>query len=318
MAFFHTLKTSFSTLIKIAGKIILILILTEIVLGTTGILLLTYYRHFVYSKIPLLKDEHRILFIGESTTCGDGSTNKQTDSYPAQLERILNSQTPRNRFRSINIGFGGLTTEHMLRDLKENIYRYKPDIVVIQAGFNNCSPSLFTLFKGQSLPAAWRKIVIMKLEMSRTYRLMKWAYESVWKQCLLRYLQNRGFTPTSNPGFWVTDMYPEEYQITKVESEIHLCRMIEILREHNIPLVLCGYFIAEDENIMLRRLSKTYAVPFCDNELEDTPFNRKEYISVDQFHPNTNGYFLIAQNLFKTLTDHHLIPETPSDPSTAS
>ena len=54
-------------------------------------------------------NEYRILCLGESTTLEGGR-----DSYPAQLERILNQRMPDMRFHLINRGLPGTDTTAIL------------------------------------------------------------------------------------------------------------------------------------------------------------------------------------------------------------
>lgn len=78
-----------------------------------------------------VKREYKILCLGESTTALG-----QENSYPRQLERILN-QNGMARFVVINKGVPATTTDQILGKLKSYLDEYKPDFVVAMMGVND-------------------------------------------------------------------------------------------------------------------------------------------------------------------------------------
>ncbi|MFI5349836.1 MAG: SGNH/GDSL hydrolase family protein, partial [Elusimicrobiota bacterium] len=74
----------------------------------------------------------RILCLGESTTEWGGQ-----DSYPSQLEKILNERRLGRSVSVVNKGITATTTVFILRQLEENLDRYKPDVVVAMMGIND-------------------------------------------------------------------------------------------------------------------------------------------------------------------------------------
>ncbi|MCC6758869.1 MAG: hypothetical protein IT395_04505 [Candidatus Omnitrophica bacterium] len=83
------------------------------------------------------KDALRVLCLGESTTEIGGE-----DSYPRQLERILNSRQNRIKFAVINGGIPGGNTDTITEHLPGNIENYDPHIVVLMMGINDVAVSL--------------------------------------------------------------------------------------------------------------------------------------------------------------------------------
>jgi lysophospholipase L1-like esterase len=77
----------------------------------------------------------RILCLGESTTFGAGRSSE--DSYPAQLERILNERAGRHRYTVFNAGLPATTTDRIVADLEKTLDGYRPDIVVTMMGIND-------------------------------------------------------------------------------------------------------------------------------------------------------------------------------------
>ncbi len=93
--------------------------------------------HWLYCRGTLRANAHpdvaRLLCIGESTTAMGGP-----DSYPRQLERLLNKSRPgRCRFEVVNAGIPAATTTEILEKLPSWIERYNPDAVIAMMGIND-------------------------------------------------------------------------------------------------------------------------------------------------------------------------------------
>jgi lysophospholipase L1-like esterase len=80
---------------------------------------------------PADRESYRIICLGESTTAGGAN------SWPGQLEEILNNRSKTLRFRVYNLGIPGVTTAYILSNLEDNLERYKPDMVVSMMGTND-------------------------------------------------------------------------------------------------------------------------------------------------------------------------------------
>lgn len=76
--------------------------------------------------------EYRIMCLGESTTALGG-----VDSYPSQLEEILNARSPKIRFSVINKGRPHSTTGTILSRLDMDLEKYHPQMVVVMMGIND-------------------------------------------------------------------------------------------------------------------------------------------------------------------------------------
>ncbi|MFO0985278.1 MAG: GDSL-type esterase/lipase family protein, partial [Planctomycetota bacterium] len=77
----------------------------------------------------------RILCIGDSHTFGVYLPREQ--SYPCQLERMLNHDAQASRFAVINAGYPGRNTATILRLLPQLLEQYRPRAVLLLAGLNN-------------------------------------------------------------------------------------------------------------------------------------------------------------------------------------
>ncbi len=78
------------------------------------------------------KGGYRILCLGESTTALGGN-----DSYPSQLEKVLNGRNTGIKFSVINKGVASIDTTTILTNLTNDLNKYNPDIVVTMMGVND-------------------------------------------------------------------------------------------------------------------------------------------------------------------------------------
>jgi len=107
------------------------LVLLETGLRLGGFVYLSWQEH--NNRLSLKqKGAYRILCLGESTTALWGE-----DSYPNQLEEILNQRNTKIRFSVINKGMPGINTEGIVLLLKDNLDEYAPDIVITMMGIND-------------------------------------------------------------------------------------------------------------------------------------------------------------------------------------
>ncbi len=109
----------------------LCIVLLEIGLRIGGFLFLSIqgYRNRIAVQ---RKGTYRIMCIGESTTALGGN-----DSYPSQLERILNQQDIEIKFSVINKGIPATNTTMIVAQLEENLDIYNPDMVLAMMGIND-------------------------------------------------------------------------------------------------------------------------------------------------------------------------------------
>ncbi len=139
--------------------IIFLLILTEITLQIGGFIF-SLSREYK-NKISLRgKKDYVILCLGESTTAGQGN-----NSYPLQLEEILNERHTGINFKVINGGLAGANTSTILAKLEDNLIKYKPDMVITMMGVDPQFTSL------TSDKASSPKMVPL-LRLSKTYKLI--------------------------------------------------------------------------------------------------------------------------------------------------
>lgn len=118
-------------------------------------------------------DVYTILCLGESTTMLGGK-----DSYPSQLEGILQERFPGRNIQVINKGLAGKNTDHILEGLPGLLRTYKPLLVIVMMGINDDGRFLKELTQQQN--HFWKKI--NSLCVVRLAFLVKhWIFkEEVW------------------------------------------------------------------------------------------------------------------------------------------
>jgi lysophospholipase L1-like esterase len=126
------------------------------------------------------KKEFVILCVGESTTYM-GYAN----SWPSQLQRILNNIQTQKTFRVINTGAPARQTSHLLSEFRQVwLDKYKPDFVLAMVGINDYFYELDRKNFGrvESLPTktplTQSRLTIL-LSNLRIYGLIQWIAEGI-------------------------------------------------------------------------------------------------------------------------------------------
>ena len=125
-------RKKFKKTALIFAGMILSLIILELLLQITGF----FYSNFFIDKpqdiVKAEGREYRILCLGDSWTVGAGLDRE--DSYPAQLEKILNAAHSKRKFKVYNLGFHDFNSTMVLRKFKNAYPVLNPDIVVVMMG----------------------------------------------------------------------------------------------------------------------------------------------------------------------------------------
>jgi len=129
-------KSTKQKVVLIIFGLLLSVVLLELGLRIGGIVFLSLQEH--RNRISIRqKGTYRIICLGESTTGIGGK-----DSYPLQLEEILNQRDIGIRFSVINKGVSGINTAGIVSRLEDNLDRYTPDMVITMMGINDGFNSL--------------------------------------------------------------------------------------------------------------------------------------------------------------------------------
>lgn len=118
-------------IILIISGLFCAIIILEIGLRLGGFIFLSLQEYRNRADI-YKKSIYRIMCLGESTTaCGD------QDSYPSQLEKILNQRDTGIKFKVFNKGAIAFNTLDILARLEDNLKTYQPDMVITMMGIND-------------------------------------------------------------------------------------------------------------------------------------------------------------------------------------
>ena len=104
------------------------------------------------------KGAYRIMCLGESTTTAGGK-----NSYPNQLQQVLNDKDIGVKFSVINKGICGTKTGSIVSQLEHNIEKHNPDMIVTMMGIND----------EEGICLASHKKLSLFIESLRTYKLIK-------------------------------------------------------------------------------------------------------------------------------------------------
>jgi lysophospholipase L1-like esterase len=116
-------------------------------------------------------DQVRILCVGDSHTFGVYLPAEQ--SYPQQLERLLNAGLASPRYRVINEGLPGRNTATIDKELPDLLARYRPQAVLILCGLNDRWNVTDRSRDGDESRSLWRRVTDGVLERSRLVKLLR-------------------------------------------------------------------------------------------------------------------------------------------------
>ncbi|MCB1615631.1 MAG: hypothetical protein KDI30_06430 [Pseudomonadales bacterium] len=77
----------------------------------------------------------RVVMMGDSNTYG--IYLDEAESYPARLAEKWNNQNPDHQIEVINLGFPGVNSSRILKNLPEVLKMFKPDLVTVMVGVND-------------------------------------------------------------------------------------------------------------------------------------------------------------------------------------
>lgn len=123
-------------MIKVIGKtftwIVISLVVIEIGLQLAH---LVAKSHALPTETTWFSGTTRVLALGDSNTYG--LYLEKSLSYPAQLETIWNKTHPEKKIQVINLGYPGTSSTTLRENLPKILATFKPDIVLLLAGFND-------------------------------------------------------------------------------------------------------------------------------------------------------------------------------------
>lgn len=164
------------------------------------------FRGIKYSKQK--KDGiFRIICFGDSVTQSHGRNGfplaiEQT--YPYNLELLMNKDSKKRKAEVINAGIGGYTSFQGLRYLKKELWKYQPDMLIVWFGINDDSSALFFVDKKQKLPntedlkklSIWKRSILFSyLKKQLSAKMRRVEPDDYYKNCekMLSFAREKGF-----------------------------------------------------------------------------------------------------------------------------
>lgn len=152
--------------------ILFALLIIEISLQIAGLTVkkISAYKHnhqinTDYDESIKNKKTITVMCIGESTTDGQ---------YPLFLEEYLSKYIPDKKFNVIDSGYICINLDDLYYNVKTNIVKYKPDIIVGMIGINDTTEYVF-------------KIISQKLKIMKLLNLISYSYKKQTIDQLIEY-----------------------------------------------------------------------------------------------------------------------------------
>jgi lysophospholipase L1-like esterase len=288
-------------------------------------------------------DKFRIFCIGDSNTYGAGVPRDQ--SYPAQLEKVLNAAAGEERFDVVNLGVPGSNSAQALHRLPKYLRAYKPHLVIVLAGVNDYWNPAEVDDQGERTFGERLNRLLLHL---RTYRLavlvidyFRWGAAGGITDATLKTTQLRkdaAKKATADATIHelkvgdetVTFRNPRRALLLDDAQHQELLRknldgIIEVARASGVPLVLptyiadLGHYSTANAVILERRDDAAVTQLQLRDLLARTPSlaEAKEKFFPD-LHPKGPVYSAYALSLCDELVKRKLVPLASCDPATGA
>jgi lysophospholipase L1-like esterase len=246
-----------------------------------------------------------ILCIGESSTYGLWMA--PGDSYPEQLERLIADRVGSGRVEVVRNQGVGVNTAMILEQLPGMLRRYHPIAVIYMVGANN-SWSL----EHTHIALRWDSDAIGRLSIAALSLLDR---SRVFK--LLRFVAQR-LSPAKGDAWPPTTERMEFFRRhALLFHEIlldDLRRMIDDARAARAVPFIMTYPLGPARAEQLQ-IARERNVPLIDLAPEFERLRNQgvieSYLSTDHWHPNREGYAVIARRALDALVRNQVVPDHP-------
>lgn len=289
-------------LLKISGYIILILFSLEIAIRIASF----FYPHqYEPEKNQNKIYNYTILTIGDSFTYGV-LLDDRNDTYPKQLEYLLNGKTDTLMYRVINEGVPGINSQLISNRFEDNLQKYEPDLIILLVGVNNVWNNA-----GEDLPSwLYKSRVYMFYRLLRSYIFNRYLYflknlfeaieaSNVAKEKWIMYQKISAYSKI-NP----TLDGKSEKEIVRSQTKLgqDLIKVIEKSRVYNKRLILLTYpsCVLQWDDV-IRKVSEEHSTELVDLCDRFSRLSREELFFKDG-HPNKKGNRIMAEEIFKRIT----------------
>lgn len=255
------------------------------------------------------EDEYRVVALGDSCTFGKGVLDEQT--WPRQLERLLQERMPDRKVMVANFGVNGYSCIDYRRVLKKQGLKEKPHLIVI--GYNiNDFPNITArvdkeVFQGKkSLRAQIPGPIREGLGETAIFRWLRANYYHMNREKNWASMERvaakavAGLDPTDESG--LTPMIVRNVVQESVDSGANVALF---LFPYESMVYLDTYNSSPGER--LRKIVEKFDVPVIDvaekfrAEVRKADPQPQLFLRGDRYHPNPQGYAIVAETVFATL-----------------
>lgn len=308
------------------------LVLLELALRSVG-----FVYHFEKQHIPsaFADETFAILCVGDSCTFGQGARQPATQSYPAQLEHILQSRHGEDEFGVANTGQPGMNSSQLARRFEGYIKLHDPDLAIILIGNNDVwnQNETYAYLVGEGERASFSRKAKAWLrswgDSLRVVRLARTISVNIRDKREIHWDGKKSARKTDDHWNAMEDTTPSDRKFEKgreifgdIENVADLYRynfekMTEIAERHDVELLWLDYQMGarfgETKYIqpVLEEMGAENLDLFPYFHKEDVTKGvlrwddsvRKEFICNDRWHPNEVGYAVMARAVYNKLVE---------------
>lgn len=211
----------------------------------------------------------------------------------------------------------GGNTSGLVSSLLPKIQKFRPDIILMMVGNNDYHYYTYNidalLYEKSSRlwflpPDIYRQILKFANEF-RTFRIVKYLYVNYFADKELVYDFNERFVSPAGGSSTRLKFYQNNAKLITENTKNNISKLIDIIRLNRIVPVILTYH-GSNINPTLRQIAVEKNIYLVDSE---PLFEKNNFYSLvspnDNWHPNSTGYKLIAENVRNKLFEYGLIDD---------
>ena len=242
------------------------------------------------------RDTYRIIVLGDSISFGLCVPEEKT--YYKLLEKMLHEAFPPLTFEVISVGIPGYTSFQGLQLLKSEILSYSPDMIIINFGGNN------EFARGSFTDREYAQMISSSF-------LEKWSRKARTLGLLKSLSQMLKSTEADRKAGRNTASSRSTLRVPQASFLEDLIEMKMLAEKSDIETIfvvpphsdtnLRWQPVAEGYTAIVRYLGNHYPVADVDSQFKKR--DSDALFTKDYFHPNENGHRIIAETLFKVVSE---------------
>lgn len=269
------------------------------------------------SNLPKINEKaFRILCVGDSSTYGLGVKNPNIDSYPTIMQKLFDNENIKAQV--INLGLPGVNSTQALNNLKENINKISPHLIIVCIGVNDMwnfeNSNVFNYYKTKNIPESIKLFFRKLISNFKIVRFIKLNFISQSKENTKFYIPNLDLKIVQKNDKIMPDVNEQIYAISKNLRE-NLQGFKDEAEKRKVKIIFLEYHAPGWRNpeVLIHEFYKELNLSFVplykifeklDNE--NIPIR-----SNDKWHPNERGYQIIAENVFNYIKNNNYLTYEP-------